>query len=316
MDTLVRLKLKPLGVWTTPWQADSLLGAMACAWARFRGLDALRRDFLDPWLAREPRFVISDAFPGDSMPTPSCLPIWWSWPVDERKKVKKQQWMTEVDFCRIQEGIKPKLEDPSISIRDRVRLRNTISRVSNTTSPGGELFEVPFSNLSRFDGDLTLFARAANGGMRILMEALKMLGRTGYGADASVGHGGFELDGDPTPCPKMDSVPGSDGFISLSTFQPTTTDPTEGFWRLFVKYGKLAPEFHATAVFKRPQIMLRAGACFRTYRPPKPFYGGTIGPERLLSKGARKLLAVRGIHPVQAAFGLAVPMIWKEKTDR
>ena len=48
MDALVRLRLRPLGVWTTPWQADSLLGALAVAWARFHGTEALRRDLLDP----------------------------------------------------------------------------------------------------------------------------------------------------------------------------------------------------------------------------------------------------------------------------
>ena len=146
MDTLVRVKLKPVGVWTTPWQADSLLGAMACAWARSRGENALRQDFLEPWLTREPLFVVSDAFPGDSLPTPSSLPLWWDWPPEERKNVKKHRWMTMADFRRFQEGKKPNLEDSGISIRDHVRLRNSISRVSNTTGGGGELFEVPFSN--------------------------------------------------------------------------------------------------------------------------------------------------------------------------
>ena len=315
MDPLVRLRLKPLGVWTTPWQADSLLGAMACAWARYRGQDALQRDFLDPWLAHEPLFVISDAFPGDSLPAPAGLPLWWDWPSEERKTVKKYRWMTTTDFRRVQKGEQPNLEDSGISIRDHVRLRNTISRVSNTTGAGGELFEVPFSNLSKSDGSLTIFARAAAGGLQILLEALEMLGRTGYGADASVGHGGFELDGDPTPCPELDNVPRADGFTSLSTFQPAATDPVEGFWRLFVKYGKLAPEFHSSAVFKRPQVMLAAGACFRTKHPPKPFYGTRIGPEHLLSKSARESLAARGIYPVQAAFALAVPMIWHKGTD-
>ena len=315
MDTLVLLKLKPLGVWTTPWQADSLLGAMACAWARSRGQDALRRDFLDPWLAHEPLFVISDALPGDSLPAPASLPLWWDWSPERRKAVKKYRLMTMADFRRVQKGEQPNLEDPGISIRDSVRLRNTISRVSNTTGAGGELFEVPFSNLSKSDGGLTIFARAADGGLQILLESLEMLGRTGYGADASVGHGGFELDGDPTPCPELDNVLGADGFTSLSTFQPAATDPVEGFWRLFVKYGKLAPEFHSSAVFKRPQVMLAAGACFRTKHPPKPFYGAPIGPERLLSKSARESLAARGIHPVQAAFALAVPMIWLKGTD-
>ncbi len=313
MDTLVRLKLKPLGVWTTPWQADSLLGALANTWAREHGPDALRRDFLGPWLDREPLFVISDAFPGDSLPVPASLPLWWDWPPEKRKDVKKHRWVSPADFAAMQRGAKPTLKDsPPISIRTHVRLRNTISRATATTGEGGELFEVPFSNLSEPNGNLTLFARASSGGMQILKQSLEMLGQTGYGTDASVGHGGFELDDGPTPCPELDDVPGADGFISLSTFQPAATDPTEGFWRLFVKYGKLAPDFHHIALFKRPQVMLEAGACFHTGESPRSFYGGPIGPERLLSENARESLAAQGVRPVQAAFGLAVPMIWKK----
>ena len=310
MDTLVRVRLRPLGVWTTPWQADSLLGAMACAWARSRGKDALRRDFLDPWLAGDPRFVVSDAFPGDSLPAPASLPL-WDWPADQRKAVKKHRWVTGGDFRRIQKGIRPNLEPPGVSVRDRVRLRNSVSRASNSAGDGGELFEVPFSNLSSADGHLTIFARTSRDGMEILTEALELLGRTGYGADASVGHGAFEPSGEPTPCPDLDDVLDADGFISLSTFQPASTDPSDGFWRVFVKYGKLAPEFHGSAVFKRPQVMLEAGACFHTRHGPKPFYGGAIGPERLLGDGARSALAAVDVHPVQAAFSLAVPMTWR-----
>ena len=314
MDTLVRLKLKPLGVWTTPWQADSLLGSLACAWARSRGQDALRRDFLDPWLANEPLFVISDAFPVDALPAPANLPL-WDWPPKKRKTVKKLHWVTPADFADVQHGKQPSLEiSPEVSIRNHVRLRNAVSRISNTAGEGGELFEVPFSNLSETDAGLTIFARACNGGLEILMESLEMLGRTGYGADTSVGHGGFELNGGPTPCPELDDVPGADAFISLSTSQPAADDPTDGFWRVFVKYGKLAPEFHSIAVFKRPQVMLEAGACFHTHGSPKPFYGASIGPERLLSKNACESLAARSIHPVQAAFALAVPMIWRKET--
>ncbi len=84
----------------------------------------------------------------------------------------------------------------------------------------------------------------------------------------------------------------------------------------WVKYGKLAPEFHSNAVFKRPQVMLEAGACFRTRCFPKPFYGSSISPERLLSENARESLEARGIRPVQAAFALAVPMIWRKETGR
>ena len=79
---------------------------------------------------------------------------------------------------------------------------------------------------------------------------------------------------------------------------------------MFVKYGKLAPEFHGTAVFKRPQVMLEAGSCFHTGGPPRPYYGGAIGPDRLFPPEDRRSLAALDVHPVQAAFGLAVPTRW------
>ena len=89
----------------------------------------------------------------------------------------------------------------------------------------------------------------------------------------------------------------------------------EGFWRVFVKYGKLAPELHAHAVFKRPQVMLEPGACFHTGDAPRPFYGGPIGPDRLLSNDARESLAAADVRPVQAAFALAVPIVWQDRRE-
>lgn len=317
MDSLVRLRLRPQGVWTTPWQADSLLGALAVAWARSRGSEALRQDFLEPWLAHEPPFVISDAFPSDSLPAPAnlALPI-WKWPRERFKEVKNLRWVSGADFRAAQLGMRPTLADiPRVDIRNHVRMRNSISRGTNITSgQGGELFPISYSVLSSPDVGLTLYARATKGGLDILTEALEMLGRTGFGARASTGHGGFEMEGNPVLSSEMDDVPGSDGFVSLSTFQPSSADPVEGYWRSFVKYGKLAPEFHHAAVFKRPQVMLEPGACFRTGGTPRSFYGVAIGPGRLISDGDRERLAHRGVHPVQAAFALAVPMVWRTAT--
>ena len=304
-----------MGVWTTPWQADSLVGAMACAYARSRGEDALRRDLLDPWLAGEPTFVTSDAFPASTLPAPAILPLWWDWPPERRKEVKRVCWLSTDDFFRVQRGGMPHLDAPRVTIRDHVRLRNAVSRATDSAGERGELFEVPYSDLSTLDesdAHLTIFARTTGEGAAVLIEALEMLGRTGYGADASVGHGAFDVEPDLSPCPEFDDVPGADGFISLSTFQPAAEDPVEGFWRVFVKYGKLAPELHRHAVFKRPQVMLEPGACFRTGDAPKSFYGGPVGPDRLLGTDDRESLAAVGVHPVQAAFALAVPIVWQD----
>ena len=122
-------------------------------------------------------------------------------------------------------------------------------------------------------------------GMEVLTEALELLGRTGYGADASVGHGAFEPSDEPTPCPDLDDVLDADGFISLSTFQPASTDPSDGFWRVFVKYGKLAPEFHGSAVFKRPQNNVLRDAM----RDGTPTPGWAVGYRRTLEDALARL---------------------------
>ncbi len=318
MDTLFRLKLRPLGVWTTPWQADSILGALAVAWARSHGPEALRRDFLDRWEAGQPPFVVSDAFPGDSLPAPANLALpMWGWPREKFKEIKNLRWLSRSGFREAQLGQKPMLEDvPKVDIHNHVRMRNSISRNTNTTSgEGGELFSVSYSDLNVPDASLTIYARAIEGDLDILTKALEMLGRAGYGARASTGHGGFNLEGGPEPCPELDDVPNASGFVSLSTFQPAASDPADGYWRSFVKYGKLAPEFHSDAIHKRPQVMLEPGACFRTSGPPNPFYGSAIAPGRLLSDDGRERLAQRGVRPVQAAFALAVPMVWKSEAE-
>lgn len=315
METLVRIALAPQGVWTTPWQADTLLGSLACGWARMHGVAALRRDFLDPWVAGEPLFVLSDAFPGDGMPMPEAAPVLWDWSTDQRKLLKRTAWLTGAAFASFQRGQRPELNNHGSSrrwssIQHHVRLRNTVARSRTPGSDAVELFEVPYSTLSDPEAELTVFARASSAGLRVLIESLDILGRTGFGADASVGHGGFSVNEVHDSWPGLDDVPNADGFVSLSTYQPSVVDPVDGYWRAFVKYGKMAPEFHGSAIFKRPQMMLAPGACFRTREAPKPFYGAPIGSDDLLAQGDRAALASRGVEPVQAAFCLAVPMKW------
>ena len=319
METLVGITLKPAGAWVTAWRADSLLGALAATWARSRGADALRRDFLDPWRAGEPRFVISDAFPGDALPAPAVLPL-MDWQPDARKTVKQTRLLSASAFRETQNGRKPQLptngEAPVASVRAGVRMRNSISRLTDAAAESDGLFEVRYSALNEADGRLTVYARADSDGLAILLDALDALGRTGYGARATSGYGAFDLDGDPAPRADLDDVPDADAFVSLSTFQPAPSDPTEGCWRAFVKYGKMAPEFQSAAIFKRPQAMLEPGACFYAGGAPRPFYGAAIEPERLLSEGDRRRLAEMDVHPLQPAFALALPMVWeKEKYE-
>ena len=208
MDALVRLRLEALGAWITPWQADSLLGALAVSWMREYGTDAFKRDFIDPWLANEPRFVVSDAFPEGSLPAPASLALpMWDWRDREPKEIKRRRFLSWCDFRRVQNGLKPDLSDTLVtSVEDHILIRNSLSRSTDTTIDDGGLFEVPYSRLNNAEASLIVYARTDDSGLDILMNALRLLGRTGFGARASTGYGGFEISQDPESCSQLDDV--------------------------------------------------------------------------------------------------------------
>ena len=79
----------------------------------------------------------------------------------------------------------------------------------------------------------------------------------GFGADRSAGKGQFRLNSALEPVPNLDKISGANGSVVLSTFQPTSGDPTDGAWELFTKYGKLGPDYGLENVFKRLLILLR-----------------------------------------------------------
>ena len=57
-----RFRLCPLAAWGTPWQADSLFGALCWEVARIAGAPALSR-LLQQFRKGPPPFLLSDAFP-------------------------------------------------------------------------------------------------------------------------------------------------------------------------------------------------------------------------------------------------------------
>jgi len=312
---LVRLRIMPLGAWVTPWHADTLTGLLASTFARAHGGERLKRDLLDPWQAGEPPFVLSDAFPGDLLPAPACLPL-WPWPEEKRKQVKRTEWLEPHQFQQLQEGQQPALAPAitKLAVED-VRLRNTLDRIADRTGAPGSLYEIPCTALGYDASYLSVYARLTTGGDSLLRGLVGLLAEAGFGADASVGQGRFEWDGSFDDASWLTEVKAANGWISLSTFQPAPTDPTEGYWRSFVKYGKLGPDFGLDGVFKRPQWMLRPGSCFREQGTVRECYGRLIGTDELLPEGTRKALAGADIHPVQPALALAVPMKWAKEYE-
>jgi CRISPR-associated protein Csm4 len=310
---LLRLKLIPVTAWATPWQADTLLGMLAAVYGRVRGPDRLEEDLLTPWRRGEPPFVVSDAFPGDLLPAPASLTL-WPWPDTERRQVKRTEWLSPAQFAAVQSGRQPSLtEIASPPFRSWLRIRNTLNRTSNATGDAGSLYEVPVTLLSKQYSYLSLYIKVEPDKEKLFGEALSFLADSGFGADTSVGQGHFRILENSGDVNWLSSAEHADAWISLSTFQPASHDPTIGYWQSFVKYGKLGPQFGIDNVFKKPQWMLRSGACFRQGGVPKDRYGRLIDTGDLLPQSVLAQLASKNVRPVHPAFALAVPMKWAEE---
>lgn len=308
---LYRLRLRPTSPWRTPWQSDTLSGMLCWAAARRDGPDCLARDILQPALQGQPPFVLSDAFPGDLLPVPMTVRL-QPWSAEQRKPVKRARWLSSAVFVRAQQGEMLTTNDllSDDGIHSFVQLRNTIGRTSNSTSDGGGLFG---DRLFAIDGhaELSIYLRVTDDFADRLLSLFRELEQTGFGSDSSIGKGQFELASELESLPKLDSIRDANGVFVLSTFQPGPTDPTAGYWEAFTKYGKLGPDFGLENVFKRPQVMLQPGACFRGAMS-RGWLGRAIPMTDLLAPAVSATLSDRGCFVAQFAFGLVIPFVWRD----
>lgn len=317
---LVRFKLRPESPWQTPWRADTLAGMLCWMMARYDGGGRLWNEVLEPALAGCPRFVLSDAFPGDLFPTPKTVAL-FDWPQSVIKRVRKAEWIDADTLHVIQGGRQPSFENlfeekAAISygqVRNRQDRRFDFDETTVGRN-GGELFqlaerELDFRHKGLIDARyLSVYARVESEFMETLETLWERLAETGFGADASVGRGQFELLGKAESFDWLDrETSEQDGLLCLSTFQPATADPTEGFWDSFVKYGKLGADYGLENVFKRPLLMLLPGACFLR-NAPREFLGRAIPMDQLLSEASLGVLNGEGAKVAHLAFGLTVPM--------
>ena len=310
---LYRLKLRPLSPWQTPWQADTLSGLLARTLVQWEGSDALQNEIFLPASAGNPPFVLSDAFPGDLLPVPLALRL-RPWRPEERKTVKQARYISGETLQKWRRGNIPQINDllPVSHVLSAEQMRNTISRATGTTQEEGSLFSSEASALAGGSGQpdtLSVYVRVAQNYKGRLMQLFHRLSLTGYGADASVGYGQFEITSGLEPLPEWDATASAAGgsHLLLGSCSPAANDPTDGVWELFTKSGKLGPDFGITNIWKRPMALLRPGACLAS-DANRLFMGRVLPMEAFLPSETVRTLVERDINVFHYAFGLLIPV--------
>jgi CRISPR-associated protein Csm4 len=292
LDYTVEVELKSPII--TAFQADTIFGHICWAvrfikWNGSEDGDRLK-EFLDLYDNRGqgPPLLVSDGFPKGYLPKP-VLP-----PITQReldgvvaaedlvadshkiKMVKKLEYMPAGIFARLSAremdpqkvfetlytGYKAIADDLG-QTRTGVIQHNTVNRVRNLVTAGLYAQEENFcaSDSCKFE----IYIQTNHFPRKDLERIFAFIGEQGYGKDKSTGKGHFSSlvrEGN-----ELVEHKNPNGFMTLSSFVPTGDDPTEGYYRILHKYGKLGGLFAKGLLdrnpFKTPLIMFAAGSTFR-----------------------------------------------------
>ncbi len=278
-----RIDISPRSPWGTSLQADPLFGHLCWALVYTQGEKALR-DLLQAFDGPQPPLVLSNGFPKGCLPRPLLPAV----PAQQgekdpkdRKKIKRKTLLDETWLLSARDGLDenkvqqallsdPEEEEQSIGKKDpwheELGYHNAIDRRTNTVRAEGGFFQ---SLDLHFRGlQLSVFVKTDHFSETALGELFDVVAKGGFGRDKSAGLGAFHFELCTFNFP---SLSGANGFIALSNFVPAPHDPTDGWYDLMTKFGKLGGDFAVSPAsiggghnpFKKPLIMLRSGSIFR-----------------------------------------------------
>ncbi|BCX88937.1 CRISPR-associated protein Csm4 [Methylomarinovum tepidoasis] len=286
-------------------------------------------ELLEGYTEGRPFAVVSDAFPAGFLPRPA-LPLHHFGEVDaaERKQVKKNRWIAGADFgrpvadwlalaksdrelvehfaaeaCRRRTTRSP-ADGGSDLIATRAQPHNTIHRLTGTTA-SGEFAPYAMTQYWHCRG-MKLAVYLAHDPGRIAVDDLTTLlrdiGQTGFGRDASIGLGKFEVDAvDGSPWPAQEHA---NAWLTLAPCAPQGLEwnPSGCWYQPFTRFGRHGDAaVHSGRPFKTPVLLADTGAVLTPlhFDSGRCFTGRGLGGDGGLSKAIPQTVH-QGYAPVLA----------------
>lgn len=291
--------LRPHSSFLTQFQSDTLFGSICWAIRYLQGEEVLL-DFLDKYKTSPP-LVISSGFPTGWFPKPvrESLSREQVKTIAEEiygnvskenlvnlikmlKEAKKSILVNQQDFEAIINGLsetdyfKKHIHKDDKKIKAQIQTtvyKNTINRATGRTRQEGGLFT---QDESFYDEASTISIFTKVNDIDFFENIFEFISINGFGKRKSVGKGQFEVIDIKEY--KFKSPENPNAFVSLSSYIPSVGDPSDGWYELMVKYGKLGGNYaNCTKInpFKKPLRMFKLGAVFRT-NDVNEYYGQIV----------------------------------------
>lgn len=285
MQTLT-LTLKPLSAFGTLPLGDTLFGQLCWLLREHEG-EAKLTELLQDYTTGNPFAVVSDAFPSGYVPRPT-VPLSYLRENDgnsgDRKAVKKKVWLPEsmlaqpckkwLESCvsekdvlaKWQENLPEKEKTPKNGfLEQELQQHNSISRLTGTTGQGQF---APYTLDQYWYGQGTkLNVHIVFDEGKISAEQLratfKTMGLFGFGRDASIGLGKFELLEAATKT--LPAIANANAVLTLAPCAPQGCgfDAKRSYYQLFTRFGRHGGSaVQSGNPFKTPVLMANTGAVF------------------------------------------------------
>ena len=282
-----RLTLRPLSALGTPLAGDTLLGQLCWTLHHQLGNQALT-DMLQGYTEGRPFAVLSDAMPSGHLPLPS-LPssIWQATAGADRKVLKKKRWLPlSVLREKLSNWQQLAVADAELGRAvERAQPHNTINRHTGTTGTGmfapytmGQTWLAPGCLL-----DVVVVLDEQRLSLEQLLAAFTYMGQHGYGRDASIGLGKFELVGDAAAVTWPQPVQGApNAWLTLGACAPQGLGfcPVRSHWHSLTRFGRHGDvAVQSGQPFKRPLLLAKAASVFwpEELDPTRAFIGQGLG---------------------------------------
>jgi CRISPR-associated protein Csm4 len=261
--------LRPRTAFATLLLGDTLFGQLC--WTLRAGFGEARlTQLLAGYTAGQPFLVVADAFPAGYLPLPALPAQHWAGEAasaQERKALKQKTWLPHAALALPLDTWQQQAVDrrpANADFSSRPQPRNSLNRLTNATGKGDGFS--PYTVRQHWYGrnavlDLHVCLDESRLSRGELFAALTALGTTGFGKDANVGLGKFDLD-----TAKESSLPAQtnpDAWLTLAPCAPQGLgwNARRCYYRPFTRYGRHGDiAARCEAPFKSPLLLAAAGA--------------------------------------------------------
>ncbi len=290
---MFRFKIKPLTAFGGAIQGDTLFGQLCWMIRHCEGEEKLK-ETLQGYTEGSPFAVVSDAFPAGYLPRPALSSEWLPAleKIEDRKQAKKKIWLINNAFheslnCTAGLDISKAEDDSQIVSKIVLSSSFTAQKKSLSSSALMQLHAQPHNSINRQTGttgedgfapyvsDQLWFYPGLYLELYVVLDEkcltsekvkyyLELIGKSGYGRDASIGLGKFELVDEPQ---RVESAQPEYSptlrYLTLAACAPETNTwcATHSFYQPFTRFGRHGDALASKgSSFKKPVLMMKSGA--------------------------------------------------------